>query len=262
MDNNTTKPILLIDGSSLAFLHGNKDNYKQTIRDHVENLLKKYKTHYYVIVLEDSKSNFRNKVAVTNEYKGQRRTEKTVNNIKNYLPNLGKCFAEIKLNYNPVLYSNIENDDAISILALRLKNVIVCANDRDLLRIYGKHHNLKTNKVEIVSYPGTITLLDKNKIHATGLYNTYFKVIKGSSKENYKGLPGYGDVTVYNILKQLTDEESMQNVCVEHFKKVFGEDEYVNMLQEGFRLCYIIEENDNLVTPTINDYNKVKLEFK
>lgn len=252
-----TKPILLIDGSSLAFLHGNKENCKFTIKQHIQNLLNKYNTSYYIIVLEDSSSNFRNKVAVTQEYKGQRRTEKAKEAIKNYLPYLGKCFSLIKKYYRPVLYSNIENDDAISILANRLGNVVICANDIDMLKIEGRHHNLKTNKKEVVKYPGTISV-DGKKVKATGLYNAYFKIMKGSPKENYKGIPGYGDVTVYNILKDLITEEEMQEACIHHFKKVFGEPEYESKLQEGFRLCWIIEENDSLITPTINDFNEFK----
>ena len=84
------EPILLIDGSSLAFLHGNKVNYPETIRSHVTGLCRRHNTSKFVIVLEKSNTNFRNKIAVSNKYKGQRRTEKSKQNIKNYLPYLSK----------------------------------------------------------------------------------------------------------------------------------------------------------------------------
>lgn len=253
-------PVLLIDGSSLAFLHGNKENYKESLRSHIEVLLNKYHTNKYVIILENSKTNFRNSIAVTNEYKGQRRTEKSVNNIKQYLPYLAEVFNEIKTSYKPVLYNNIENDDAIRILAKRLKNVIICTNDKDMYCVYGRHHNLKSNKVQYIQKPGVIEMID-NKVNATGLYNIYFKILKGSQKENYKGLPGYGDKKVYNLLKDLRTEEEMQELCIEHFKLIFGK-EYKKKLREGFRICWILEENDNLETPTINDYNCIKSNFK
>jgi hypothetical protein len=78
-----------------------------------------------------------------------------------YLPYLFNCFNEIKSTYKPVLYYNIENDDALRILAKRLTNVVVCANDKDVYCIPGKHHNLKTNKQLEVSYPGIIEYKDK-----------------------------------------------------------------------------------------------------
>ena len=251
--------ILLIDGSSMAFLHGNKENYKESLKSHIEFLLNKYNTSKYVIILENSKSNFRNQVAISNEYKGQRRTEKSINNIKQYLPYLSQVFTEIKSTYNPVLYNNIENDDAIRILANRLKNVVICTNDKDMYCVYGNHHNLKTNKIQYIEKPGIIELVD-NKVNVTGLYNIYFKILKGSAKENYKGLPGYGDKKVYNLLKDLTTEEEMQDVCIEHFKLIYKEN-YKSKLKEGFRICWILEDNDNLETPVINDYNVIKLNF-
>jgi len=259
------KNILLIDGSTLAFLHGNKENYKISIKEHIEGLLRRYRTNLYVIILENSNSNFRNKTSVSTEYKGQRRTEKAITNQQNYLPYLSNCFREIKDNYRPVLYLGIENDDALRILSKRFKddeyNPIVCANDSDILCIEGNHHNLRTNKQLTISYLGEINHENK-KVFATGLYNVYFKIMKGSQKENYKGIPGYGDVKVYSILKDLTTEEEMQDACLYHFKLNYSEEEYLDKLAEGFSLCWILEDNYNLQTPIINDYNEIKLNFK
>lgn len=244
------KPIILIDGSSLAFLHGNKENYTETIRDHIKGLCNKYNTSYYVIVLEQSSTNFRIKLAVSHEYKGQRRTEKSKTNIKNYLPYLNECFKEIKNKYKPVTYLNIENDDAIAILANRLGNVIIAGNDKDLLCIEGEHHNLKTNKKCTVKLPGTIEMVN-GKVKSTGLYNVYFKLLKGSQKENYKGLEGYGDKKVYDVLKDLSTEDELQQISIDLFKQVYP-DNYKEKIEEGFRLCWIIQYNDNLITPIIN----------
>lgn len=252
--------LLIIDGSSLAFLHGNKSDYQKTIKEHIEGLLYKYNTDKYLIILESSTSNFRNKIAKTDEYKGHRRTEKVVTNLQSYLPFLSECFKEIKSKYKPVLYKNIENDDAISVLNYRLSNeynVIMCTNDKDMLVVRGTHHNLKTNKKQIVTHPGTIELVD-GKLKVTGLYNVYSKIIKGSTKENYKGLPGYGDKKVYSLLKDLKDEASMQKLCIEHFKLIY-KNEYFDKLSEGFRLCWLIENNDNIITPQIINYTKLQV---
>jgi 5'-3' exonuclease len=197
--------ILLIDGSSLAFLHANKPNYKETVKNHIETLLKRYNTTKYLIVLENSKSNFRNKVAVTKEYKGHRRTEKSKQNIQNYLPYLKDVFTEIKNTY--------------------------------------------------------IKINNKGKIEATGYYQAYYQIMRGSPKENYLGLKGYGEKKVFNILKKLTSEEEMQQKCIELFKEVY-EDEGINKLKEGFKLCWVIQKNNYLITPNIIDYKNINPNFK
>jgi hypothetical protein len=49
----------------------------------------------------------------------------------------------------------------------------------------------------------------------------------------------------------------MQDVCIEHFKLIYKEN-YKSKLKEGFRICWILEDNNNLETPVINDYNVIK----
>lgn len=255
------KTVLLIDGSSLAFLHGNKLNYKETLKDHLEGLFRKYKTSFYILVLEDSKSNFRNKVAVTKEYKGQRRTEKTKQNLKNYLPYLRDVFIEIKEKYKPITCYNVENDDVIAIISQLIDNCVIAANDKDMLAVPGFHHNLRSNKTTYVTLPGTIYLNNKGKVKATGLYQTYFQIIKGSPKENYSGVKGYGDKKVYDLLKDLTTEKEMQKLCINLFKEVYPDD-YKNKLEEGFRLCWVIQKSNSFEMPSIIDYKTINNDFK
>ena len=77
---------LWIDGSSLAFIHGGKEDYKSSIYSHIKTLTEKFQTDEFNIILEDSKNNFRNNVCVSTEYKGQRRTAKNKDLIDGYLP--------------------------------------------------------------------------------------------------------------------------------------------------------------------------------
>ena len=44
---------LWIDGSSLAFIHGNKKNYKETIYNHIKTLTERFHTDDFNIILED-----------------------------------------------------------------------------------------------------------------------------------------------------------------------------------------------------------------
>ena len=239
-------PTLLIDGSSLAFLHANKEDNKDSIRSHVRSLLTQFETDKFNIILEDSKRNFRIKEAKSKEYKGQRRTDKAKDNITAYLPYLSDCFKEIKQRYKPLCYWNVENDDVIGILSQRI-NCIICANDVDMLAVPGIHFNIKSHKTTLVSYPGTIELID-GKIKATGLFQCYAQVIKGSQKENYSGLKGYGDKGTYEALKDCKTEAEMQSVCVSLFQRTYY-DNWRTKLREGFRLSWVLIENDTLITP-------------
>lgn len=249
------KVVLLIDGSSLAFLHGGKATYKEDLVKHIKALLKRFNTDLFLIVLENSKSNFRNDIAISKEYKGQRRTQKVKDNIDKYLPYLNQVFIEIKANYNPVTCFNVENDDVLAILAKTLPNVVIAGNDIDLLAIEGTHLNLKTNKMTVVQLPGTIDLID-GKLKATGYYQTYAQIIKGSQKENYGGLAGYGDKKTYDLLKTCKTELEMQELCTKLFKQELG-DNWESKLKEGFRLCWVIQKNDSLVMPRIMSCNEL-----
>ena len=239
---------LWIDGSSLAFLHGNKEDYKWSIYNHLKVLCEKFKTDYFNIILEDNKTNFRNKIATSNIYKGHRRTEKKQQIIANYLPNLKECFNEIRDTYSPTTYLGIENDDAIAILTTRITNSIMCANDKDYYATPGHYYNIKTNKSTLVQYPGTIKLVN-GKIHATGYYQTYSQLLKGSPKENYKGVEGIGAVKTYDALCNLKTEDEMKQVCTQLFVDRYGIEEGVQKLEEGFKLSWIITHNESLITP-------------
>lgn len=251
--NSEPKPILLIDGSSLAFLHANKEDTANSIMSHVSSLLYRYKTTKFLVILEDSKRNFRIKEAKSKEYKGQRRTDKAKENIAAYLPYLGAAFKEVK-RYKPLCYYNVENDDVIGILSQRM-NCVICSNDVDMLAVPGIHHNLKSNKTTIVSYPGTIEQVD-GKLKATGLFQCYSQVIKGSQKENYAGLKGYGDKGTYFALRDCKNEADMQEVCTTLFKEVY-KDEWRTKLREGFRLSWVIVKNDSLITPRPIDWSEL-----
>ena len=140
---------------------------------------------------------------------------------------------------------------------------MIIANDSDLLAIYGNHLNMKSNleftidkdvielretvKIDILTYKETKT----KKLYTTGIFNTYSKILKGASKENYKGLKGYGDVKVYEILKDCKTELDMQKVCIEHFKLHYTD--YINQLQIAFQLCYLIEYNNTFTIPIANN---------
>jgi hypothetical protein len=239
---------LAIDSSSMAFIHGNKENCRESIYEHLESLCKQFETDEFNFISEDRSSNFRNEVAVTNEYKGQRRTPEKEALIASYLPHLDDCFREINTTFKATTYLGVENDDVISILATRLPNLIMCANDVDYLATPGTYYNIKTNKATVIRYPGKLKL-NGNKVYATGYYQTYIQLLKGSPKENYKGIEGMGSVGAYDALKNLTTEDEMKQVCTQLFVDRYGLEDGIKKLEEGFRLSWILTHNASLVTP-------------
>jgi 5'-3' exonuclease len=249
------KRVLVIDGSGLAHLHGNKANYKETIHEHLRTMLNKFYTNYFVIILEKSKTNFRHNIAVSKGYKENRIKSKET--IKNYLPYLNDVFNYIREQLYPVTYLGVENDDILSIMAHSYPHVVICGNDVDLLAIPGTHYNIKTNETKVVTSLGKISY-EENKLKATGLYNIYAKILKGSSKENYSGLIGYGPKKVYQLLKDCKTEEEMQRLCIDLFYTTYGPVEGKKKLEEGFRLCWLIQSNTSFKPPHIIDYGKIK----
>ena len=263
MNDPNKQNVLLVDGSAFVFLHANKPNYNTTILDHLERLLNLFNTDKYVFFLEKSKSNFRHAIAVSNVYKGHREANR--DKTADYVPYLSEVFTACTKAFNPVIYYGVENDDALSLTAKLYNegsdyNPIIIGEDSDLLSIQATHFGLKTNIETTVDFPGIIDVITKSngtkKLFATGLYATYSKVLKGAAKENYKGLPGCGTIKVYALLKTLTTEAEMRELCFELFIKEFGYREGIKKLNEGFRLCYLLRENKNFILPTIQIYNK------
>ena len=246
--------LLLLDTSSFPFLHGDKENYAETIENHIDMLLSKFNTDKYIMFMENSKSNFRIQLSVSHVYKGHR--EKNKSTSIDYLPYLLDVFEYIRNNLKPVTYYGIENDDSLCIMANyyrenKLFNPIICANDGDYLAVEGTYYSLKTNTYTETTFPGEMYFNEKGKFFSTGLYNTYSKILKGAAKENYKGLKGYGPVKVYELLKGLTTEAEMRKLCFDRFVLEHGYREGSKKFEEGFRLCYLLRENVNFELPNI-----------
>ncbi len=250
---NITPPILIIDGSAFAFLHGNKENYKVTIESHLKSLMNKFDTNRYIIILEDSKSNFRLQKAITKEYKGNR--VKNRENINTYLPYLPQCFEYIKEKHNPIIYYGIENDDAISIIANNSTNCVIIGDDVDLLSIKGTHYKLKKNL--LVSVNDDKIFIENDKVVAYGYFNTYFKMIKGSQKENYSGIEGYGEIKTFNELKDLKSEQDVYVKTLSLFYEKYGVKKGKERFEEGWILCHLLKKLNQFVLPKINNYENI-----
>jgi len=138
------KQIVIFDATCLLYIHGNKEDYKETIHAHIKDVLKNCDTNLYIGIL-DGKNNFRKKVAVTKEYKGQRKFEKP------------PYFYEIRdlliKEYKFIVIDGIEADDLAAILSERINSFC----DESIENVY--------------SYKAVIASIDKDLQQENGINN-------------------------------------------------------------------------------------------
>lgn len=204
-------------------------------------------------------ANFRDKVAVTKEYKGQRKQQKKPFHYKN-LANYVMCG---KFDF-VVAPPGLEADDALCIhqtRALKEKTIptIICSRDKDLKQCAGWHYswecgfqasigplltdelgqliNVNANKFEKNGK------LKKLKVLGTGWKFFYYQLLTGDSTDNIQGLMGKGPAFAYNLLRDAVSERECYELVAEVYVKTYG-DEWEEKLREMADLLYIIKDTD------------------
>ena len=141
------------------------------------------------------KNNFRNEIAVTQPYKGNRKDfvkPKHYEAIRNHLQRLGAVVTEGQ-----------EADDAVAIEMTEFPDkYILVGQDKDLLQIAGEHYN--PVKKEFTTITPEI-----------GLRNFYTQILTGDRTDNIKGVDKIGPVKAAKLLKDCKTELEMWEVCVE-----------------------------------------------
>lgn len=141
------------------------------------------------------KNNFRNEIAVTQPYKGNRKDfvkPKHYDAIRNHLIRLGAVVTEGQ-----------EADDAVAIEMTEFPDkYILVGQDKDLLQIPGEHYN--PVKKEFTTITPDI-----------GLRNFYTQILTGDRTDHIKGVDKIGPVKAAKLLKDCKTELEMWDVCVE-----------------------------------------------
>ena len=263
------KPIVIFDATCFLYIHGNKEDYESSIHKHIEEVLKNCNTSYYIGIL-DGKNNFRKQVAVTKEYKGQRKAEKPT-----YFYDIKKLLIE---KYKFIVVDGIEADDLAVILSERINNTnndetdfishefsfnnykaIIASIDKDLPQADGIHYNLKNHQQTIVSDDTSyIVLNDKKKIEAIGYKSLYAQMLMGDTADNIQGLPKYGPVKAYELLKDCNTRDECKQVVIEEYKKVYPSD-YEDRIKENFSLVYILRNHDQVNDVKVRNFNHVSI---
>ncbi len=206
------------------------ENALNSVKQLINRILKETECSTYKIFLSTTHDTnmFRNRIAVTKPYKGNRKDFKKpihYDAIRKYLLNF----------YNTDLVQGIEADDALGIH--QSKNSIICSYDKDLLQIPGKHYNF-------------VKRLFSDVDRFQGWRNYYTQVLTGDSVDNVPGLFKIGPKKAAYILRNCKDEKDMYKNCIEAYKLYSKKENYMEYLHEQAQLLYILRKvNDRWVAP-------------
>ena len=240
---NTQIATLAIDGDILLYSigWGSEDIQQswivdQRIDNFFQKLFDKLGIYRYKVYLT-GKGNFREALAVSHVYKGNRKKEKPkwYGYIKDYLTHM----------YNTEIVNGMQADDAMAMHITRDRDAICCSIDKDLLMVEGWHYSWAThNRDEMplrrVESFGKLERQEK-KLYGEGTMWLYAQSLLGDSTDNIVGIKGYGNVKVYNTLKDCETEEELYLRVKEAYESQHGEEADVK-LKENMNLLWMVRE--------------------
>lgn len=145
------------------------------------------------------KGNFRDSIAVTVPYKGQRASEKPVHlqALRDHLVN----------SWGFTVVNDIEADDAVGIAAYAVPEdeSIMVHIDKDLNQFRGWHYNYRKKEKYYVS-------------EFEGLKSFYTQILTGDRIDNIVGLKGIGPVKAKRILEECTNENELYQAVLKAYE--------------------------------------------
>ena len=145
------------------------------------------------------KGNFRDKIAVTVPYKGQRVSDKPVHlqALRDHLVN----------SWGFEVVNGIEADDAVGIAAYAVSEdeSIMVHIDKDLNQFRGWHYNYRKKEKYYVS-------------EFEGLHSFYTQILTGDRIDNIIGLKGIGPVKAKRILEECTNENELYEAVLKAYE--------------------------------------------
>jgi L-rhamnose isomerase len=172
------------------------------------------------------KGNFRNDIAVTAPYKGQRVADKPVHY---------KALREHLVNsWGFTVTEGIEADDAVGIAAYALEEdeSIMVHIDKDLNQFRGHHYNYRKKEKYYVS-------------EFAGLVSFYTQILTGDRIDNIVGLKGIGPAKAAKILKDCTNEQEL----IEAVLKAYDGDK--DRVLENGKLLWLQRYEGDVWTPSL-----------
>lgn len=246
MPNEET--LLVVDGDLIlykfGFKHENTEEWwvvEADIDNWIAEFFKKFGTYNYIIYLT-GKGNFREQVAVSHKYKGNRTKPKPrwYEDIKQYLIHM----------HRTEVVEGIEADDAIAMNITRNTNSIHIGIDKDLLMVEGWHYRFATHNSSevplryITPHLELVQGKSRKSVKGGGYPWFYAQMLLGDKTDHIFGPKGYGDVKVYNTLKDCETEKEYYDVVKEVYEQAFGEEAEAR-IRENADLLWMIKEKDD-----------------
>ena len=172
------------------------------------------------------KKNFRNDVAITAPYKGNRKAAKPKHYqvLRDYMQKA----------WGFIMIEDQEADDAIGIAAYehQVGEYCICSIDKDLDMLRGDHFNFVKNEFYFIE-------------EEQGIKNFYKQLLMGDRVDNIIGIKGIGTVKAERLLKECKNEQEMYLTVLEAYK---GDDKRV--LENG-QLLWIRREPNQMWQPPV-----------
>ena len=191
--------MLLLDGDIFAYrvawaceAEGSHSDALRYLDECIADVLIEYPEHEYTLYLT-GKGNFRNEVAVTAPYKGNRK--------KREKPKHLQVIREYMIRqWGAVVTEGEEADDAIAIAASASPLDVMVSIDKDFNQIAGTHYNF----VKGIEY--IITEVE-------GLKLFYQQILTGDAVDNIIGVEGCGEKGALDLIHGCRKETDMWDIC-------------------------------------------------
>jgi len=173
------------------------------------------------------KGNFRNDVAITAPYKGNR-----ADKVKPQ--HLAALRKHLMREWKADMSKGQEADDSIAIEATKLgDNGVIVSLDKDLDQVAGWHYNFVKREAYYIS-------------EAEGLLRLYMQILTGDAADNIIGLRGIGNIKARKMLEDAADETEMFQRCVAAY------DDNEDRVVENARLLFLRRHEGQTWTAPLN----------
>jgi len=254
MKSNEEEKIALIDADSLLYYCalGNKEHppkleeAQKDMDNRIYNMVQLGGCKQYVLFTTNRRTTFRNKVAVTKEYKGNRKRKP-----------LPPVFYGLQayLKQKPTFeYKGLEADDSVALFKTLFaeyygKSAVIFSPDKDVLgQVVGIHYNY-----------GKETLVETSEDSAYGFLMK--QLIMGDSADGIPGIPGMGEKRTEKVLDKISDINDILATVLDLYNKHFGFPEGLTKFNETFRLVYLLRNNKDLINEGLDPITKEQFDY-
>ena len=222
--------MILVDGDMLVYRVGfacdneTKKVATQTLDNYLSEMIADLSDHYTTsTVFLTGKGNFRDEIATSQSYKGDRKEKRK--------PVHKKLLRDFMVSeWNAQVVDGMEADDAIAIKATELDHkVVICSLDKDFKQVPCPMYDYTKKKMKPTTPEDAMRWL-------------YKQALMGDRVDNIPGIHGIGPKTADKIIDPCTTEWECYSVCLTHYwDNELDEDR----LLESLNLLYLLRSPED-----------------